>query len=68
MNNGELTAWFRAMFIMVLLSVAVFAFQHFSRHFFNPAFEVCVFYIPTAILVIIYLRMKYLKGKDGKQT
>jgi len=54
-DASEFKTWLYASLFTVVLSVAVFAIQRFAGPIFNLAFEICIFYIPTAILLIIIL-------------
>lgn len=50
--------WLYAFLFMLALSAMVLAIRFFFEPVFNPAFEVCIFYIPTAILLVIVLRVR----------
>jgi len=54
----DLRAWLYSVLVMVSLSLAVFLVQLLFGRVLNIAFEVCVFYLPTVILLIIYVGMK----------
>ena len=60
--EGDLRAWLYSVLVMVSLSLAVFLVQLLFGRVLNIAFEVCVFYLPTIILLIIYVRMKVRRG------
>lgn len=58
MDGGERDSWVLAIFVMVVVSSAAFIIQRFVIHLFNHAFEICVFYVPTVVLLVIYLKRK----------
>jgi len=58
----ESRTWLYALLIMGILSLIVFVAQHFIGRFLNIVFEVCIFYIPTIILVFIYLKIRVRRG------
>lgn len=54
----DVDAWRSAAIIMAVLSLTIFLVQRFVVEVLNLVFEICVFYIPTAILFIVYLRLR----------
>ena len=51
-------SWLYAFLFMLALSATVLAIRFFLEPVFNPAFEICIFYIPTGILFVIVLRVR----------
>jgi hypothetical protein len=62
LEDPEKDSWLIATFIMAIISSAAFIVQRAITPFFTYAFEVCVFYVPTFVLSIIYLK-KRLESK-----
>ena len=58
MNEAELQTWRQAALIMLALAVTVFCAQRFIGQMFDIAFEICIFHIPAAILIILYFRFR----------
>jgi len=54
-ESSELRSLRWATLILVVLSLGVFLMQRFVVTVFNPAFEVCIFYLSTLISIAIYL-------------
>jgi len=54
----EFKTWLYAFLIMLALAITVSTSRFLRGPIFNMAFEICVFYIPTAILLIILIRLK----------
>jgi hypothetical protein len=54
-NKEELATWRNAAIVVVLLASSVFFAQHFGGRFFDPVFEICIFYVPASASVILYL-------------
>ena len=61
--DEELKAWFRTLLITGTISILVFLIQNLTRRFFDFKFEVCIFYIPTLLTLIIYLYIRLRTGK-----
>lgn len=57
-QTSESKTWLYAFLIMTIFSIIVLATHLLGFPLFNFAFEICVFYIPTAILLIIVLYRK----------
>jgi hypothetical protein len=55
-DGCERDGWVLALFVMAVISSAAFLVQRFVLPLFNAAFEICVFYVPTIVLLVIYLR------------
>ena len=53
--------WLLATMIMFVLSFMTFITQRFFVRVFDPVFETCVFYIPTTVLFLIYVRLRLKK-------
>ncbi len=53
-DKDELATWRNAAIVVVLLAGFVFLAQHFVRRFFDPVFEICIFYVPAFASVILY--------------
>jgi len=54
-DGRERDSWLLALFVMAVVSSAAFLVQRFVLPLFNAAFEICVFYVPTTVLLAIYL-------------
>lgn len=54
-NKDELATWRNASIAVVLVAAFIFLIQFFVRRFFDPVFEICIFYIPALVSVILYL-------------
>ncbi len=54
--------WLLATLIMLVLSLLVFMVQTLFVRVLDPVFEACIFYIPTAVLFLIYIMLR-LKGR-----
>ena len=63
MEGIEYKGWFFATLIMIFISLVVFIIQRFIVQLFGYAFEVCLFYVPTVVLLIVYLKERSQKGK-----
>lgn len=57
--------WLLATMIMLILSFLTFISQRFFVRILDPVFETCVFYIPTTMLFLIYVRLR-LKAKTTR--
>jgi len=62
-DASEFRSWLYAFLFMLALSATVFVARSFLRPLLNTAFEVCVFYIPTAILFVIALHVGMKQSK-----
>jgi len=62
-DNLELETWFKTLLISGTLSIIIFLIQNFVRRFFDFIFEVCIFYIPTFLALLIYLKLKIFSKK-----
>lgn len=62
-DRSEFKSWLYAFLFMLALSATVLAIRLFSEPVFNTAFEICIFYIPTAILLVIVLRVRAKQSK-----
>jgi hypothetical protein len=58
LEDPEKDSWLIATLIMTVVSSTAFIVQRVITPLFNYAFEVCVFYIPTIVLSIIYLKKR----------
>ena len=58
----EVDDWLLATVIMLVLSLMTFITQRFFVRILDPVFETCVFYIPTTVLFLVYVRLR-LKAK-----
>ena len=56
-DDSEFKSWLYAFLFMFALSIMVLGIRLFFEPVFNTAFEICIFYIPTAILFAIVLRV-----------
>jgi hypothetical protein len=54
----ESAAWTIATVIMILTSFIVIIIQRMIFQVFDYVFEICIFYIPTLIMIIIYILQK----------
>ena len=57
-DASEFRSWLYAFLFMLALSVTVLVIRLFFGPILNTAFEICIFYIPTAILFVIVLRVR----------
>lgn len=57
-DSSEFRSWLYAFLFTLALSAMALAIRFFFGPVFNPAFEICIFYIPTAILFVIVLRAR----------
>lgn len=57
-DSSEFKSCVYAFLFMLALSVVVLAIRFFFEPVFNPAFEICIFYIPTGILFVTVLRVR----------
>jgi len=58
LGDSEKNGWFIATLIMAIISSIAFIAQRAITPIFTYAFEVCVFYVPTIVLSIIYLKKR----------
>lgn len=58
MKDPEKDSWFIATLIMVVTAATAFFVQRAITPLFTYAFEICVFYIPTIVLSLIYLQKR----------
>ncbi len=63
-NAVELKTWRQAALIMLALAITIFCAQRFIGQMFDFAFEICIFYIPAILLIIVYF---YFKARLIKQ-
>ncbi len=56
--HDESAAWTIATVIMVVTSLIIVIIQRMIFQVFDYVFEICIFYIPTLIIAIIYIRHK----------
>jgi len=54
-DASEFKSWLYAFLFMLALSAMALAVRLLFEPVFNPAFEICIFYIPTAILLVAVL-------------
>jgi hypothetical protein len=54
----ESTAWTIATVIMITTSLIVIIIQRMFSQVFDYVFEICIFYIPTLIITVIYILQK----------
>jgi len=64
LEDPEKDSWLLATLIMAIISSTAFIVQRAIIPLFTYAFEVCVFYIPTIVLSIIYLK----KRRESKES
>jgi len=53
--------WLLATAVMFILSFTTFITQRFVLRILDPMFETCVFYIPTTVLSLIYVKLRLKK-------
>ncbi|RLI38285.1 hypothetical protein DRO66_02110 [Candidatus Bathyarchaeota archaeon] len=58
MEDSEKNSWLIATLIMTIISSIAFIIQRAITPIFTYAFEVCVFYVPTIVLWIIYMKKR----------
>jgi hypothetical protein len=66
LEDPEKDSWLIATLIMVIISTSAFIVQRAITPLFTYAFEVCVFYVPTIVLSIIYLK-KRVKSNEARE-
>jgi len=57
-REDELKTWRVAAVIVALAAVFVFIIQHFVIRLFDVVFEICIFYIPALVSVMLYLYLR----------
>jgi len=57
-REDELKTWRVAAVIVAFTAVIVFIIQHFVIRFFDVVFEICIFYIPALVSVMLYLYLR----------
>jgi len=57
-REDELRTWRVAAVVVGLTAVFVFIIQHFVIRFFDVVFEICIFYIPALVSVMLYLMVR----------
>ncbi|OGD61324.1 hypothetical protein A3K78_01410 [Candidatus Bathyarchaeota archaeon RBG_13_52_12] len=60
MNISELESWKITAIILGIIAIVIFTVQRSSYMFLDPVFELCIFYIPTMMSVVVYF---YLRKK-----
>ncbi|MFH0849290.1 MAG: hypothetical protein V1857_07290 [archaeon] len=55
--DGDITSWLIAFAIACFLSLLVAGARLFSSPIFTIEFEVCIFYVPTTVLAVIFAKM-----------
>jgi hypothetical protein len=63
LEDPDKDSWFIATLIMAVISSTAFIVQRAMTPLFTYAFEVCVFYVPTIVLSIIYLKKRLESNK-----
>jgi uncharacterized membrane protein len=58
-SKAESTSWLLATIIMALIALTIFFVQHFVTQIFDTAVEISIFYIPAAVLVVLYLKRRW---------
>ncbi|GEM_PF-3352515 len=53
--------WLLATKVMFVLSFTIFITQRFVLRVLDPMFEICVFYVPTTVLFLIYIKLRLKK-------
>ncbi len=49
------SGWEETMWVMTLISIAVFAIQR-ALNILDPVFEFCIFHLPALLSIALYLR------------
>lgn len=57
-REGELESWRVAAVVVVLTAIFVFIIQRFVIRFFDVVFEICIFYVPALVSVMLYLYLR----------
>jgi hypothetical protein len=63
---GDKKSWRTTVIVLVSISTILFIIQRTSMQFLDPVFEVCIFYIPTTLSIIIYYWLN--KKTETSQT
>lgn len=62
-DASGLREWLYAFLFMLALAIIVFAVRLFIGPVFNLAFEICIFYIPTLVLLVIVVHLRMEKTR-----
>jgi len=57
-EETEQKAWFQTLLITGVTAVIVFIMQNLTGRIFNPAFEICIIYVPAFVSLFMYLRLR----------
>lgn len=57
-DHNESATWTIATAIMIVTSLIVIIIQRMIFQVFDYVFEICIFYVPTLIITIIYITQK----------
>lgn len=57
-DYNESATWAIATAIMIVTSLIVIIIQRMIFQIFDYVFEICIFYVPTLIITIIYITQK----------
>ncbi|MDH5732949.1 MAG: hypothetical protein OEY88_04100 [Candidatus Bathyarchaeota archaeon] len=60
---NELKAWRVAILILATLAITVFCVQRFVIQIFDIPFEVCIFYVPTAMVILFVFLLSIKNGR-----
>ncbi len=60
----ESASWTIATVTMIVVSLVILIIQRIILQVFDFIFEICIFYIPTVIITIIFVTQKTRRGKQ----
>ena len=66
MSHEDLKSWLYAMITMIILSSIVMLIQGFIGRRLEIAFEICIFHIPSLILIIVYAWLRRSQNIPSK--
>ncbi|HIE13746.1 TPA: hypothetical protein EYP70_00575 [Candidatus Bathyarchaeota archaeon] len=63
----ELKGWLYSLYVMGAASLIVFVVQKIAGRVLNIVFEVCIFHIPTLILLFIYFYLRFKVKREASK-
>jgi len=61
----ELEAWLQTSLITGVTALIVLFVQNFAGRIFNPAFEICIIYVPMLVSLVIYMKLRISARKPS---
>jgi len=58
-KQEESKSWQIATVTMLVIAAAVFLIQRFAGPVFDFVFEICLFYVPAVVIVILFLYFRH---------